>query len=306
MNQQHLYKALVFISLMFIGIAQASTTRTIQIYVTVDWEGGSLEQENIATMQSFRKKFPNIPMLQLLNPAYFLRDNISMEQTYKTITSTFLATDTHGMHIHAWKALTQACHVPYQHSYSFADQDENCNTLECGYTVSLEYAYSQEDLTKLVACSRDLLVSYGFNRPRHFRAGGWQLGPKLTHALQANGFIWDSSRTDANLLMSRWHADSGMIKMVRALHPTSTPIDQPYVLADNLMEYPNNASLADYTSSKQIIALFKQLITSKNTVMVLGFHQETATDFLPRLEQAIPQIVAIANSENIQIEWLSH
>lgn len=298
--------SLLVLSLIAVNNAHAATTKKITVYITVDWEGVSLAQENIETMHAFRKKFPHIPMLQLLNPVYFLRghpDNIVLGNIIK---STFLPSDTQGLHVHAWKSLVQYCGVPYQHLYSFADTDENCQTGDCGYTVSLEYAYSQADLTKLISCSSTVLVENGFTKPKHFRAGGWQLGPKLISALQSNGFTWDSSVTDANLLTTRWHAHSGMIKMLSQLHPTSTSLDQPYAMSPQLMEYPNNASLADYTSTKQIVTLFKQLLNGNNTVMVLGFHQETATDYLNRLEQAIPLMEAIAKQNGAEIEWVSH
>lgn len=283
----------------------AQAQQTIQVYVTVDWEGASLEQENIETMQAFRKRFPHIPMLQLLNPVYFLRDTEHTAQTASVIRSTFLPQDTQGLHVHAWKSLVEYCGVPYQHSRSYADADEACTEGDCGYTVSLEYAYSEADLTKLIACSSNLLVTNGFTKPKHFRAGGWQLGSKLTAALQANDFTWDSSRIDANLLTTRWHEQRGMVSMLRQLHPTSTTLEQPFALSNSLTEYPNNAALADYTSTKQIVAMFKTLLAERKPVMVLGFHQETATDYLHRLEQAIPQMEALAKEQGVIIEWVS-
>lgn len=278
---------------------------TIQIYLTVDWEGMSLNQENIETMQDFRKKFPHIPILQLLNPVYFLHNHPDNSAIANIIKSTFLPTDTQGLHIHAWKSLIQYCGIPYQHSHSFADINEDCQTGDCGYTVSLELTYSQADLTKLVACSSDVLVENGFAKAKHFRAGGWQLGPKLMAALETNGFIWDSSVTDAQLLTTLWHEQSGMVKMLTQLHPTSTPLDQPYAVSSQLMEYPNNASLADYTSTQQIVTMFKRLLEANKSVMVLGFHQETATDYLIRLEKAIPLMEAIAKENGVEIEWVS-
>lgn len=283
----------------------------ITVYVTVDWEGAWLENDNIEAMQNFRKKFPHIPMLQLLNPAYLLKQDVNKELALAQIKSTFLPSDTQGLHVHAWKSLVEHCQVPYQHSHSFSGEQETCETGDCGYTVSLEYAYSEADLTKLLACSRDLLVQQGFAKAKHFRAGGWQMGPKLANALQANGFEWDSSRIDANLLTTRWHENSGMIKMTSALHTGSTPLEQPFELkaADNqhtaLIEYPNNAALADYTSTKQIVEMFKQLILNNKGIMVLGFHQETADMYLPHLEKAIPQMEALAKEANVQLIWAS-
>lgn len=304
-------KVFLFLGLItfFASVCVADQTpqpQKIAIYMTVDWEGVSLEQENIEAMQAFRKKFPLVPMLQLLNPAYFVREGVNAETISATIRSTFLPTDTHGLHVHAWKSLVHYCGVPYQSGFSYADTIETCETGDCGYTVSLEFAYSQTELTQLIGCSSEVLVKHGFTRPTHFRAGGWQLGEKLSTALQKNGFIWDSSRTDANLLTSRWHEESGLVKMVRQLNANSTPLDQPYPITATLMEFPNNASLADYTSAKQIVEMFKNLIANRKDVMVLGFHQETAADFLVNLEIAIPKIEALAKKEHVDIEWRSH
>ncbi len=54
------------------------------------------------------------------------------------------------------------------------------------------------------------------------------------------------------------------------------------------MEYPNNGSLADYTSAQQIVATVRALIASGGDVLVPGFHQETAFNFLDSLEAASP------------------
>ena len=303
-NSLKLFFVLLLVSSQL--FAQNQAPQKMLIYVTVDWEGRSLDEENIEAMQEFRKKFPKIPILQLLNAAYFVRGHSYNNRLTQTIKSTFLPTDTQGLHVHAWKSLTKHCGVQYQHSHSFADADENCKIGDCGYTVSLEFAYSQQALSKLIACSSEVLVKNGFNQPVHFRAGGWQLGPKLVKALVENGFVWDSSKIDADLLTTRWHEESGMVKMLRQLHPESTPLDQPYLLNKKLMEYPNNAALADYTSVKQIVRLFKNLIAMDKKVMVLGFHQETAADFLVRIERAIPEMEAIAKASNVELEWVSY
>ncbi len=70
------------------------------------------------------------------------------------------------------------------------------------------------------------------------------------------------------------------------------------------MECPNNAGLADYTSAKQLVQLFEQLLSARHPVMVLGFHQETASDHLLNLERAIPHMEKLARQKNVRIEWM--
>lgn len=292
--------AFVTLHLPVTGRAQ----EVMQLWVTVDWEGLSLQEDNLQAMRAFREKFPHIPLLHLVNPAYFVQPGVNRAQIGSHIRSTFLPQDTIGLHLHPIRTLVEYCGVPFQTAPSIADTKEVCTDTSCGYSVSLEYAYSQQELTQLVGCSSALLAANGFQRPHHFRAGAWQFGPKLQAALEANRFTWDSSSIDANLLTTRWHKDSNMVRLLKTLHPQSTSLEQPFALSVALMEYPNNAALADYTSARQILQLFDQLLTTQRPVMVLGFHQETASEFLIQLERAIPHMEKLARQKNVRIEWM--
>lgn len=293
---------LIVIALMLPAPAQAE--EVIQVWVTVDWEGLWLQDDNLQAMQKFRQQFPHIPLLHLVNPVYFIQPGVNRAQIGSQIRSTFLPQDTVGLHIHPMRTLVEYCSIAYQPSPSISGTDENCHQAGCGHSVSLEFAYSQTELTQLVSCSSTLMVNNGFKRPRHFRAGAWQLGPKLQAALEANQFAWDSSRIPAHLLTTRWHADSPLIKFLQQLHPQSTAMDQPYALGYQLMEYPDNAAMADYTSPKQLLAVFEQLLNTHQPVMVMGFHQESAADYLLRLERTIPRMEKLAKQKNIRIEWM--
>lgn len=283
--------------------ANNSAENSITVYLTVDWEGWSLDEENLQAMRDFRARHPQIPMLHLLNPVYYLRPGADAQAITALIRSTLLPIDTVGLHLHGWKTLLLACQLPYRTAPSFANTDETCPGKECGYTVSLEFAYSAAELEALVACSSDLLAGQGFNRPRHFRAGGWQLGPKLTSALQQNGFTWDSSRLDADLLLPKWTEDSGLVQLVRQLHADASIFDQPRELLPDLMQFPNNAGLMDYTSTEQLLDIFRQLLDAKKPVMVTGFHQETAFVYLDNLEDAIRGMQTMAAERGIRLEW---
>lgn len=286
------------------AVDPAAPASRITVYVTVDWEGLSLDEENIEAMQAFRKRYPHIPMLQLLNPAYFTRPGVDAMEATRRIHATLLPSDAHGLHIHAWQSLVDRCGVPYKNLPLITDNaHEPCLHGECGYTVSLEYAYSQEDLTRLVGCSADILVRQGFDRPRSFRAGAWQFGPKLAAALKANGFRLDSSRTDPKFLAERWGGSSPLVQLLSQLHPDGSALDQPYELLPGLMELPNNGSLADYTSAAQILEIFRTLLANRKSVMVLGFHQETAFNFLSHLEDAIPLMEKEAQAAGVVLEW---
>lgn len=277
-------------------------TPPIEVYITVDWEGDTLEPDNIAAMQQFRQRFPTIPLLQLLNPAYFFKPGADANAINATIRSTLLPIDTLGLHLHGWQHWVAHCGVTFQSQPQFAAAPLSAS--EAGVTVSLEHAYSQAALTQLIGCASQWMVGQGYPRPRHFRAGGWQLGPKLTAALDQQGFVWDSSVIQAALLTTRWPKDSALVTSLHRLHPQVPDLAQPYALTPSLKEYPNNAGLADYATSQQWVQLFEQLIASEHSVMVLGFHQESADDFLTILAQVIPRFEAIAAQHQRRLRWM--
>lgn len=285
------------------GSAHATGQPVIHLYVTVDWEGWSLDEENLDAMRVFRRKYPHIPMLHFLNPVYHLRPGFHAQQTTHSIQSTLLPGDVHGLHLHGWKSLVEACGLEFRDGPGFAASGQDCHAGECGYAVSLELAYNQQELTQLVGCGTNMLEKQGFRRPTAFRAGGWQQGPKLARALKANGFTLDSSRTDARLIAPRWGANSKLVDFINQLHSGSTTLDQPYELLPGLMEYPNNASLADYTSPYKLAEIFREVVNHGKNVMVLGFHQETAFNYLHRLEDAIPLLEKAAVELGVQLEW---
>lgn len=288
--------------------AQAESTKTpsITLYMTVDWEGIALEEENLQAMREFRHKHPEIPMLHLLNPVYFLHPGVDAADTAHKIKSTLLPADGHGLHLHGWKSLIEHCELPYRSEPTFSGLPETCESGDCGYSVSLEYAYSEYELTTLLGCSAQLLVQHGFNQPTSFRAGGWQMGPKMAKALLNNRFTFDSSRTAPHLVANRWDKSSNLMQMVTALHGDSTILDQPFELLPGLTEYPNNASLADYTRTEEIVEIFKALVANGKTVMVLGFHQESAFNYLDRLADAIVLMQQEADAAAIRLQWAKY
>jgi hypothetical protein len=281
----------------------AAQPSTITVYITVDWEGWSLEAENLEAIQTFRAKHPTIPMLHLLNPVYYLRPEANPRQITDQIRSALLPIDTIGLHLHGWQSLVQYCGIAYKDTPTFTRQNDACRSGECGYSVSLELAYSEQDLTQLIRCSADLLVKHGFEAPRHFRAGGWQFGPKLASALHQNSFSWDSSRIDADIVSGRWGEQSEMVHLLRALHPDASILDQPRALLPGLMQYPNNAGLMDYTRTDDLVEIFQTLIEQGQGVMVMGFHQETAFDFLDNMEDALLRMEEDAESAGVALIW---
>lgn len=301
-------------SLSLLSSAWAHAEAKLKIIVSVDWEGEDLRSENLEAMQAFRQDFPEVPLQHFLNAAYYTKKGAQAAQTTQAIRSVLREGDEEGLHIHAWRSLIRASGVPFRTGPSFVgpEVDEaNCG-LDCGMDVALT-AYTKDELRKVLQFSVKLLQKQGFQRAQSFRAGGWQADAKVLDALTEEGFTLDSSATYAPYLKKAW-GDYQLYPLVGKLWPQIQPTSQPYRFegssGKSLTEVPNNGCLADYMTGTQMLAAFRsnaQLLNQTQETPVylsIGFHQETAADWLPRLRSGLKLIKDYAAKHKIAYEFV--
>jgi hypothetical protein len=173
--------------------------------------------------------------------------------------------------------------------------------------------YTNAELRKIIAHSIEILQKQGFNRPKSFRAGGWQADDNVLDALAAEGFTLDSSATYADFLLPEW-GKYKLHKMVKDLWKQTKPTSQPYIYQTSsglkILELPNNSCLSDYMTGAEMLKVFQsnaQILKKnpkKNVYLSIGFHQETAAEFLPNLREAIRLIRNYSKRNKIPIEFV--
>lgn len=115
-NLKTLLLAIIFLSCWVnIAIGQGK----VRIIVSVDWEGDDLQTGNLKAMKNFRRDFPEIPLQQFLNAAYYTKSGADATQVTKAIKSVLLPKDEHGLHIHAWRTLVESSGVNFHINPSF-------------------------------------------------------------------------------------------------------------------------------------------------------------------------------------------
>jgi hypothetical protein len=309
------FKILIFvIALFFFSLSTAFSQGKVKIVVSVDWEGDDLRIENLQAMKDFRRDYPEIPLQHFLNAAYYTKHQADITQTTKSIKSVLLPKDEHGMHIHAWKNLVEASGVKFRTAPSFVMDGfmiADCK-IDCGQEIALT-GYTNKELRKIIAYSIEILQREGFNRPKSFRAGGWQADDKVLDALAAEGFTLDSSATPADFLLPEW-GKYKLHKMVKNLWMNTNPTSQPYNYKTSsglkILEFPNNSCLSDYMTGDDMFKVFQSNAQTlkknpkKNVYLSIGFHQETAAEYLPHLREAIKLIRNSAKQNKIPIEFV--
>jgi len=270
--------------------------RGVHVVVSVDWEGSGFDDEDLAAFCQFRDDFPNVPLTHFLNAAYFTRlapdDVIGAVHTSDKIRTVLRDDDEIGLHVHCDNHLLYASGVTPKKFPSWNNLPDMT-----GHSVPLN-CFSEEEVKQIVAFSCRTLTQQGFDRPKSFRAGGWHAGNSVLDALASEGFAVDCSE-----VAHEWLDRFGEVE---DLWPNATRLSQPYRLPGGLVELPNNGCLADYVTSDQMVENFEAVASSadgKPVVLSLGFHQETAAKFLPRLRSALVEIERRAATGRIPVRY---
>ena len=283
----------------------------VRVVLSVDWEGRELDDKNLEAMIAFREEFKEAATLHFLNAAYFTKKNANPELVRKKIVSVLRKGDEHGLHIHGWKSLFEKSDVSYRYRPSWMYEKPVppvSDGPDCGHDVPIS-SYSVSELRSVIQYSLDVFKKYDFSRPFGFRAGGWMATKEVLEAIQKEGFLFDSSAVPSIFLKDKRKVPI-LHDWLESLWPDITQTTQPYMILEGpnpLWEIPDNGCLADYMTGDEMFWVFKQnweaLKDKKlkdNTITVsLGYHQETAAKYLPRLSDGLKKISKFCKREGI-------
>ncbi len=271
----------------------------IDLVLTVDWEGREMTETNLAAMVAFRTKYPSIPIVHFLNAAYFTKPGADAVAVTALIRRVLRPMDELGLHIHGWKSLFEASGVTFRSGPTFWGTTltaADCAS-DCGHEVPISL-YTAEELQKVMAFSVKTLEANGFGHASSFRAGGWLAGETVRTALVLEHFAYDHSSVPSPFLADELKGYP-LLDAVKALWGDTTPSSQPYSLkagGGSFTEVPDNGALADYITAPEILGVFDDAVKAlraapeTDRVVSIGFHQETAKTYLPRITVALDGI----------------
>lgn len=270
----------------------------IVVAISIDWEGAYFSPDGLDAMDALRDQIPGAPITHFVCAAYFSKEHPD-STALVSLRSAVQPGDELAMHLHGWKSLAVAAKLEPKLSPSFLSGTEQLLEFEDdrGFDTDLD-VYSVSELRALLRTSRRLLEPVGIPISTTFRAGGYLGTPKMLQAIFEEGYTVDSSATDHRQLEEQ--QDGVLPERIHELWPKIDASAAPYaieVTGGELLELPI-AAIADYATSKEITALFDQALArvkadpTRDAIVVLGFHQETAQEFAPRLVEALTSVRA--------------
>lgn len=288
---------------LFVGcsikrLSSVQPAPVVRVAISVDWEGRDISTINLRAFAPFRVAHPDVPLTHFLNAAYFTKRDADPDEVARQIRQVLSHRDELGLHIHPWQSLVEASGVTFRSEPTIWGNGRPMRRgkRDSGHEVSVE-AYETDEFEAIVAKSVGVLAANGFVVGTSFRAGAWLAGPRVREAIRREGFLVDSSATD-----TRWHdeiADTALPGMMREIWPDITSDTQPFLLetpAGDIIEMPDTGALADYVTAQEMAGHVRNAVaklgSESDRFVHLGFHQETAALYLPRVTAALREIQA--------------
>jgi hypothetical protein len=184
-----------------------------------------------------------------------------------------------------------------------------------GYTIRVN-AYTEDEFTTILQAASTLFEQKGLGRPTSFRAGGWTADLGTMRAMARAGYTVETSAVSWKYLQPYWEhvplAPNATLYQWNMMHWASIDdTSQPYYpnqtdilssMAPNLtvLQVPDNACLADYTTAMQIQDVFAKNLAlnalpggalAKPTMFQTGFHPPSlGTQYFANLDGGLAAV----------------
>ena len=263
-------------------------SKSLNIVLSVDWEGLSLEKRDLQALANFKKRWVN-PFVHYMNPAYLTDNKLKKYAVQQAVASVVDGGDEWGLHLHAPKHFVQASGVQPRTAPSFSALGDSYSGEGHGQEVML-LAYSSEEFEKMLVYSKQLFAEQGWPQPKSFRAGGWMLDPEFFESLKKHEFVFDSSATPASSVEgSCWQGES-LHRYLSLLWGDFNKGSQPQQVLPDFYEVPNNFGAIDYWQGLEVLLQQSLQLSDQQGLAVITIHQETAAEYLPRLEEFLQHL----------------
>lgn len=251
--------------------------KNLDIVISVDWEGLSLDDYNIQKILKFKHRW-GIPLTHFVSPGYWTFSATQKAAQYLEANHSVFKGDEIGLHLHAPAHFIKEVGISLRTSPAFSHSgDENDRELT-GQEVML-FAYDEPEFLAIVQKGLEILQAQGFTDLHSFRAGGWMLGPHHHQVLQDLGFYWDSSAVPHSALKGTIWERENLYRYARVLWQGVSANTQPYSLLSHLTEVPNHLGAIDYWKADQVQSHLEQVLSQSledsSRLLVLTCHQET-------------------------------
>lgn len=243
-------------------------TQPYFINVTTDWDFSDPSDYANDVQDMFHAEHPELVITHFAGPYTFTDPEVTPARRAELAAWLIMNRDTYGdeigLHIHPYCHFVESALGP---GTCITDQSTVYETDATGYTIKVA-AYGEADFATLLEHADELFVAAGLGKPTTFRAGGWTASIETLRALEATGYVADTSALNWARLEEWEGIGTGELYRWNMEHwATIGDTSQPYypnhddILDDSeprltLLEVPDNGIMIDYVSIAEMEELF--------------------------------------------------
>ncbi|MEJ7731901.1 MAG: DUF2334 domain-containing protein [Polyangiaceae bacterium] len=286
-----------------LGTATFVVSAALYVVVSTDWDDTRMSDAYLARMEGLRQGHPGLKITQFFAPFHYTDPQVSPARKQEIDAWIKEQRDQHGdeigVHIHGWCHFIETTGVPCKTKETFYKDDGS------GYTTILA-AYSEPEMTAILAEAVRVFDDHGLGRPTSFRAGGWTASADTLRALATTGFTVDTSAVPADTWLASWKAYD-LYSWTTTHWDGITETSQPYFpLGDNpaepdplrgipVLEVPDNGVLVDYVRGEDMTMIYDLNHDGgpleEPTLYQVGWHPPNFSgEYLARMEMALSHV----------------
>ena len=275
--------------------------KKFSILIALHWEGESIKEASIRSLEKFRKEFSQVKIVHLLNPAYLLRSEQEKKKAMKALQRVVMDHDMFGLHLNGWKSLIDEADVDFRFQPTFWGNEigkRQCS-IDCGHEVAI-FTYKSNELLEIVESAKETLEKAGFENLNFFHAAGWLGTPRILQVAEEAGFIYslsEFSNSDSRLSLNNYPLGHWLRKFDRIRKNR----DRNKKVA--LKSFPNHLGYISYSTPTIALEQFKEFLQNSKKdqpIWVLSMAQENAFADSPLLTKIIWDIHKFARSNSLQ------
>ncbi|MBC7661507.1 MAG: hypothetical protein H7249_17560 [Chitinophagaceae bacterium] len=258
----------------------------LNAYLVVRWEGSALEEPNLEALDAIHKKYPDAPMIHLINPTYF-QDNALTTTNLEKIKKRIGPSDEVGLYLVPSANLLKAAGVIAIHKPTFWGYSDELCTTDCGLQIS-PTVYSRTEVAKLFVTANRFLKEAGFNAPKTYAVHGWMAPAGLAEIAEGLDFTSDLTAIDVSLVKEQIRE----YPLANWLKSSPAPLSKGALKA-----YVQGGGIMEFNSDSEVLKRFDQFFAKdheRQALFVMSLSQENAYMTRSRLEHAIDGMKAKA------------
>lgn len=295
---------------------------SLTISVILQWEGRSLNPDNIEAIETLRVQFPQFDLIHLLSPAYFLRTPKESQEATLALGRLVRPTDFYGMNLGGWKSLVTQAGVIFRSAPTFWGTSltlGECRN-DCGGDVPLNI-YPEADLEKIMDFSLKTLENKALGKPRAMGITGWVGSGVMMDLATKHGLSYDFSPVPPEVLENSF-GYYPLFGWTKDLWSNITPLTTPFfrtTTSGRLYHYPQSLGGIDHQSFGTLVQHLEKAVArwslaktespplsnatnaGQNLTIPIVIYLETAETTVPRLSEELKALLALAQKNKVKV-----